>query len=161
MSRGPNLVDVSTPERQLDAGLHNGRRPAQQAGITPEELEAVYALGYADLQAGRLEEALERMAFLVQQDPWERRFHIAFAYCLQRAGQWESAGRFYAQALLMDATDAGCAVRAGECLEAMGALDEAREAYEAAVKLSWLDTAHAPAREDAQAGLDRLSDVGA
>ena len=157
----PDLIDVSTPEGQLYAVLHHGLTPAQLAGITPEELEAVYALGYADLQAGRLEEALERMAFLVQQDPWERRYHIAFAYCLQQAGQWESAGRFYAQALLMDATDAGCAVRAAECLEAMGALDEAREAYEAAVKLSWLDTIHAPARAEAQAGLDRLSAAGA
>ena len=157
----PDLIDVSTPEGQLDAVLHHGLTPAQLAGITPEELEAVYALGYADLQAGRLDEALERMAFLVQQDPWERRYHIGFAYCLQQAGQWESAGRFYAQALLMDATDAGCAVRAAECLEAMGALEEAREAYEAAVKLSWLDTTHAPARAVAQAGLDRLSAAGA
>ncbi len=157
----PNLIDLYTPEGQLDAVLHHGLTPAQLAGITPQELEAVYALGYADLQAGRLDEAMERMAFLVQQDPWERRYHIAFAYCLQQAGQWASAGRFYAQALLIDATDAGCAMRAGECLEAMGALDEAREAYEAAVKLSWLDTAHAPARVDAQAGLDRLSGVGA
>ncbi len=157
----PDLMDVSTPQGQLDAVLHHGLTPAQLAGITPEELEAVYALGYADLQAGRLDEAMARMAFLVQQDTWERRHHIAFAYCQQQAGQWESAGRFYAQALLMDATDARCALGAGECLEAMGALDEAREAYDAAVKLSWLEAAYAPAREDAQAGLDRLSVAGA
>jgi type III secretion system low calcium response chaperone LcrH/SycD len=156
----PDRIDVSTPEGQPDAVLHHGLTPARLAGITPQELEAVYALGYDDLQAGRLGEACERMAFLVQQDPWERRYHLAFAYCLQQAGQWESAGRFYAQALLMDATDAACAVRTGECLEAMGALDEAREAYEAAVKLSWLESTHAPAREDAQAGLDRLSGAG-
>ena len=157
----PLSIDVSTPQSQLEAVLQHGVTPAMLSGITPEELEAVYALGYADLEAGRLEEACERMAFLVQQEPRERRYQIAFAHCLQQLGQWESAGRFYAQALLMDATDALCALRAGECLEAMGALEEAREAYDAAVRLSWLDTIHADTRHLAQDRLDRMNGAAA
>lgn len=154
-------IDVSTPEGRLHAVLQHGATPAQLAGITPDELEAVYALGHADIEEGRFGLACERMAFLVQQDPWERRYQIAFAHCLQQLGQWESAGRFYAQALLMDATDALCALRAGECLEALGATDEAREAYEAAVKLSCLDSIHADTRQAAQDSLDRLAAAGA
>jgi len=157
----PVRLDVSTPEGRLDAVLHHGATPATLAGIDRQELEAVYALGHADLEAGRIEAACERMAFLAQHDPWERRYLFAFAHCLQQLGEWESAGRFYAQALLMDATDAECALRAAQCLEAMGSLDEAREAYDAAIRLSWLDEGYAPSREAAQAGLDRVAAAGA
>lgn len=158
---GPEMLDVSTPEGRRDAILRHGVTPAQLAGITGEQLEAIYGLALEDLGQARFGEALDRLTFLVQQDPWERRYQIGLAHALQNLGQWESAGRFYAQALLTDATDAMCAYRCGECLGAMGDLEAAREAFEVAVKLSWIDPPQADVREAAQKRLDQLAEQGA
>lgn len=155
------LLRVDTPEGLLDAVVNHGVSPAMLYGITPEHLEAIYSLCYEDLTAGRFEEGLDRASFLVRNEPWDRRFHLAFAFALQSLGQYESAGQFYAQAFEMDATDAVCALRIGECLGALNELDEAREAFEAAVKLSWLGADLVEVREKAQAYLDLLSEVGA
>ncbi|MBL0422962.1 hypothetical protein JI739_21680 [Ramlibacter sp. AW1] len=154
-------LDISTPEGRLDAFLYHGVTPAQVAGITGEQLEAIELLAGGDHAAGRYDEAMERWAFLVQHDPWERRYQVGLAHTLQQLGQWEAAGRFFAQALVSDATDALCAYRAGECLGAMGDLDAARDAFETAIKLSWLSPAHAEVRDAAQARLDQVTAEGA
>lgn len=154
------LVDIRTPEARLDAFLHHGVTPAQMAGITGEQLQAIESLALDDFAAGRFDASMDRWAFLVEHDPWERRYQVGLANALQRLGQWEAAGRFYAQALLSDATDALCAYRAGECLGAMGDLEAAREAFEAAIKLSWLAPEHLAVREAAQARLDQIAKSG-
>ncbi len=154
-------VDISTPEARRDAFLFHGVTPAQMAGITDEQMQAIEFLASDDHAAGRYAEALERWSFLVQHDPWERRYQVGLAHTLQQLGQWESAGRFFAQALLTDATDALCAYRAGECLGAMGDLEAAREAFETAIQLSWLSPAHAEVREAARARLDQVAAEGA
>lgn len=155
------LLDVSTPEGRRDAVLLHGATPAQLAGISADQLEAVYSLALADLAEARFDDAIERLAFLVQQDPWERRYQVAYAHALQSVGQWAAAGRFYAEALLSDATDALCAYRAGECLGAMGELEAAREAFETAVKLSWIEPGQTAVREAALQRLDQLVREGA
>ncbi len=154
-------LDVSTPQGRRDALLLHGVTPAQLAGISTDELEAIYGLALEDLSASRFDDAIDRLAFLVQQNPWERRYQVAFAHGLQSVGQWEAAGRFYAEALLTDGTDALCAFRAGECLGAMGEKDAAREAFETAVKLSWIEPGQPAVREAALRRLDRLVREGA
>lgn len=158
---GEQLLDVSTPEGRREAVLFHGLTPAQLAGIRLEQLEAIYGLALEDLAAARFDGAIDRLVFLVQQDPWERRYQIGLAHALQGVGQWESAGHFYAQALLTDATDALCAYRAGECLAAMGDLESAREAFETARALSWIAPEKAQIRELAQRRLDQLTRQGA
>ena len=155
------VLRVDSPEGLLDAVVNHGVSPAMLHGITAEQLEAIYSLCHDDLMAGRFEEGRERASFLLRNEPWDRRFHMAFAFALQNLGQHESAGQFYASAFEMDATDAVCALRIGECLGALNELDEAREAFEAAVKLSWLDAELAPVREKAQSYLDLLTSAGA
>lgn len=155
------VLDVSTPQGRLDAVLLHGVTPAQLAGLTPLQLEAIYGLAVDDMGAGRLDAALERMGFLVQHDPWERRYQVGLAHVLQALGQWEAAGRFYAQALLTDATDAACAYRAGECLQALGDAEAAREAFETAVALSWIAPGQPAVRDAAQQCLDALALQGA
>ncbi len=153
--------DLSTPQGVVDALLFHGVKPAVLNGVTDEQLSAAYGRAYAAISDKRYEEALEDAVFLVTNDPWSRHHHLALACCLQHLGQHESAGRFYAQAFLMDATDAMCVYRLGECLGALGDLPEAREAFESAVKLSWLDPEQAVVREQAQARLDQLVGMGA
>lgn len=155
------LLDLSTPEGRVDALINHGITPAQAQGLRPDEMSALAEQVEAAIAAGRHAQAVEGAAFLVQHDPWQRPHHLALATCLQHLGQYEAAGRSYAQALLMDATDAACAYRIGECLGAMGSLDESREALEAAVTLSWLEPEQASVRQCAQERLDLLTRLGA
>lgn len=154
------LLDVSTPEGLVDAMVHHGVTLAHVRGITPDELEAVYSVSLEELEAGQLDEAFEHASLLVTHDPWDRRYHLALALCLQQQGLHDAAARFYAQALALDATDALAAYRIGECLLAMQEFADAREAFESAVKLSWLDARHLAVREAAQQRLDDLNGAG-
>lgn len=102
-------------------------------------------------------EALDDAFRLVHSEPWERAYHLTLASCLQHLDQFESAARFYGLALLLDATDAHCAYRIGECLDALDHHDDAREAFESAIKLSWLDAAYAEVRRQAELRLAEMA----
>jgi Flp pilus assembly protein TadD len=154
------LLNVETPEGLFDAMVNHGVSPAMLHGITPEQLEAVYSLCYEDLMAERFEEGLERALFLVRKEPWDRRFHMAFAYALHQLGQYDSAGRSYTVAFEMDPSDPVCALRLGECLGAMEDVKGAREMFDAAIKLSWLDVSYEDVRQQAERYLDQLARTG-
>lgn len=98
------------------------------------------------MDAGDYQAALEPGWLLAYADPWNRDHAMAFALCLQHVGDWASACRFYSIALMLDATDAYCAFRIGECLAALGELADARAAFESAVELSWADEAFSEVR---------------
>lgn len=157
----PAPLDLSTPEGLANAFVNHAITPGDLHGITREELEAVYSRAYDFLREGDYNQALDDLAFLVKHDPWDGRYQYSFALCLHHLRQYEAAGNHYAQAMLMNATDAVCALRMGECLGALGHLREAREALETAVKLSYLDTRYADARKLAELRLDALAAAGA
>jgi len=154
------LLDVSTPEGRRDAMALHGVTPAQLAGISSDELEAIYSLAVEDLASSQFDQAMDRLVFLVSHDPWERRYQVAFAHALQSLGQWESALQFYTEALLTDATDAACAYRAGECLVALADFEGAREAFAMAVSLSWIHPGQDSVRQAASQCLDQLAARG-
>ena len=155
MTQAPEL-DLSTPEGIASAFLEHGITPADAKGITEDELEAVYDQLCQRVDEERFSDALELGAFLVTHQPWDRRFVFAFAICLQQLGDHESAARHFSEAYVMDATDSGCAYRIGECMEAMGHRDEARESYKAALDLAFLGGGHPEIRDAAAARLDAL-----
>ena len=95
------------------------------------------------------------------QQPWDPRFQYSLGLCQQQRGEFESAAGFYANALLLDATDALCAFRMGECLVGQGDLVAARDAFEAAIQLSAIGPDPDGVRGFAQDALDRLSASGA
>lgn len=156
----PELLDVSTPRGFVAAVMVQGVTLADLHGMTKEELDAVHVLACADLREGRPEAALERLAQLVQFAPDDRRYLVAYAMALQQVRRYESAAKFYGYALLMQATDALCALRIGECLAAQAQWAQAREAFEAALKLSWLDLKYEPVRASAERRLDQLVRLG-
>lgn len=154
-------TDISTPEGMVDALLGQGLTSAIAHGITEDELEAVYAQGYEALERGNLDDALGHLSFLVIQQPRDRRFQYGLGLCQQTRGEWASAAGFYANALLLDATDALCAFRMGECLEQQGDLVAARDAFDAAIQLSAIGPDQDSVRGFAQDALDRLTASGA
>lgn len=157
----PIKTDISTAEGMVDALLGNGLTSAMAHGITEDELEAVFALGYEALQRGDMDEAMGHLSFLVMQQPWDRRFQYSLGLCQQHRGEFASAAGFYANALLLDATDALCAFRMGECLVGQGDLVAARDAFEAAIQLSAIGPDPDGVRCFAQQALGQLGASGA
>ncbi len=155
------LPQTATTDDLFEALVLNGVAPARMHGFTTEQVAQIHAQACANLEAGRYFEAADCGAWLVEEDPWEREHHLVLATALQHLGQWEAAARSFVQALLMKATDAHCAYRAGECLGAMGEFDDAREALETAIQLSWLDPVYEDVREAAQRRLDQIARLGA
>lgn len=142
-------------EQALDALQAVG---AQDLDLLEEaQLAPCYERVRQRLDDGAYAEALDDAFRLVHSEPWERAYHLALGCCLQHLAQFESAARFYGLALLLDATDAHCAYRIGECLDALGHHDDARDAFDAAVKLSWLDTAYAEVRRQAELRLVEMA----
>jgi len=149
-------VDISTPEGLADAFTNHGVTLASAKGVDDAQLEVLYAAAYAHLSEGRVDDAMEDLELLVTHNPWDRRFQFAFALAMQMAGQYKAAGEHYAQALLLDATDAACVLRMGECLEALGSPAEAEDAYRACIQLSYLKTEYYEVRAHAETRLSAL-----
>jgi type III secretion system low calcium response chaperone LcrH/SycD len=150
-------VDISTPEGLADAFINHGVTLASAKGVSDEELEVLYAEAYGHLSEGRFDDAMEDLMLLVTSNPWDRRFQFAYGLAMQMAGRFETAGEHYVQALLLDATDAACVMRMGECLEALGNPTEAEDAYRACIQLSYLDPVYHEVRSHAEARLAVLS----
>lgn len=150
------LIDLGTPDGIADAFVNHGVTLASIKGLGDDDLEVLYAVAYDHLAEGRARDAVEDLLLLVTHDPWEPRFQFAYGLALQQMGQYEAAAHHYAQALLMDATDAGCILRIGECLEAQGLAQEAEEAFRACIQLSYLRPEHHLVRAHAQARLASL-----
>ncbi len=153
-------LDLSEPRGFVDAVIGHGVTLADLHGMTKDELDAVYTLARQDLREGRAESAVDRLAPLVQFEPGDRRYLVTYALALQLVRQYASAARFYGYALLLDATDALCALRIGECLAAQSQWAEAREAFESAVKLSWLDAKYETVRASSLQRLDQMVRLG-
>ena len=126
-----------------EPGLSDGQLAEQVAGLfsrgvtlgairghTREEYEAVYALGHSLYGNGRYLDAVKAFAFLVMNDPYERRFVKAYAHALQMARNYQDALTYYALASVMDLTDPVTPFHAAECLIALRQPDEARKALE-------------------------------
>lgn len=155
----PNVQEAIPDERTLEALQQLGVRlskPLLQANDRARLHEQVQrAIAQEDYEA-----ALEDAWLLAYDAPWDRDGAIAFATCVQHLGDPEVAARHYAIALLLDERDAYCAYRIGECLGALDLLDEARDAFEAAVEMSWGTPAFQEVREHALQRIDELTGLG-
>jgi Flp pilus assembly protein TadD len=154
------MLDISTSEGLADAMLHHGVTLASIKGISTEDLECFYAAACARMSNGNPADAIEDLMLLVTHEPWDRRFQFAYGLALQLVGQYEAACRHYGQALLLDATDAGCVLRIAECLEASGDSIEAEDAYRACIDLSWSDAKWQDVRSFAETGMSRITTNG-
>lgn len=104
----------------------------------PAALVKAYQQACERLAQADMDQATVQFEGLVQAAPLEQRFQFGLGLCLQNAGRIADALRHYGVAYVLDASDAACAFRMGECLAAAGLLDDAREAFEAAMALSKL-----------------------
>ena len=140
---------------------HLDLAPDAQDRLTPAEREAMYERVVAAIEAGDHESALDDALALVAAEPWERQYLLALATCLHHVALYEQAVQIYGLAYLLDATDALCAYRMGECLGALHELDDARDAFESSIRLCALDALrYSQVRQQAEHRLQELSGLG-
>jgi type III secretion system low calcium response chaperone LcrH/SycD len=102
------------------------------AGLTDEEMEAAYALAFNLASQGQLVEAEQMFAWLCGLDQYQPKYFLGLGVCRQQLKNTGKALEAFAMAGLLDASDPVPAVRAAECQLALGRLDEARDALDAA-----------------------------
>jgi tetratricopeptide (TPR) repeat protein len=124
--------------------------------LEPQVKSALVAQMQALMETGDYAAALEPGWLLAYDDPWNRDHALDFALCLQHLGELESACRFYSTALLLDATDAYCLFRIGECLQGLEQREDARAAFLGALELAREDPAYAQVGQEAAQRLDAM-----
>ena len=130
---------------------------AAARGIGPQQLEALYAMGYAYFNAGRLDDAERIVSFVVMHDHLDRRYQLGLGAVLQAQRKHEAALKPYRVAALMDLTDPLPVVRMAECLLAGQRKDEAREALEFALGQFKPIAEHEPLQRHAEALLELMN----
>ena len=126
--------------------------------LEPQVKSALVAQMQALMETGDYAAALEPGWLLAYDDPWNRDHALDFALCLQHLGELESACRFYSTALLLDATDAYCLFRIGECLQGLDQREDARAVFLAALELAREDPAYAQVGQEAAQRLDAMKE---
>ena len=129
--------------------------------LEPQVKSALVAQMQALMETGDYAAALEPGWLLAYDDPWNRDHALDFALCLQHLGELESACRFYSTALLLDATDAYCLFRIGECLQGLDQREDARAAFLGALELAREDPAYAQVGQEAAQRLDAMREEDA
>ncbi|MBQ9693385.1 MAG: SycD/LcrH family type III secretion system chaperone [Kiritimatiellae bacterium] len=97
-------------------------------GITNNEIEALYAMGYHYYRTGKLDAALRIFKGLVTLDHLEARFWLGLGGVQQRLEAFADATQSYAMASLLDIHDPRPQLAAAECYLKLHQLHEADSA---------------------------------
>lgn len=136
------MVDTASlsPEQLQDlwadvhAHLTQGGTLGELRGLTAKEYEAMFLVGHTLYGQKKYQDAEQVFAFLVMNNPYERRFAQALGSAKQMLGQYADAIGYYAIASMMEMTDPVPTFHTAECLAALGKRDDAKDALEIVVK---------------------------
>lgn len=142
----------------VDSLLNKGITVGQMHDIKEEEYEAVYTLGYNLYNQGKYDKAAEAFLFLTFYNHLEQRYAKALGAALQMLELYEQAITIHTMAIILDAMDPEPMVRMGECLIAMGHVDDAIETLDGAALVAAETGKHEAVKERANALLAILRD---
>ncbi|MBR6021603.1 MAG: SycD/LcrH family type III secretion system chaperone [Kiritimatiellae bacterium] len=97
-------------------------------GISREELEAVYSLGFTHYRTGRYEDASKLFQFLVLFDHLNPKYWLALGAVQQVAKDYKAAVSSYAYASFLDLENPKPQFHAAECFLALGEKENAASA---------------------------------
>jgi type III secretion system low calcium response chaperone LcrH/SycD len=121
---------------QMAAAILQGQTDiAALNGLTVEEMEAIYGLGYGFYTAGQHREALDIFRFLCLHRHLEPKYWLGLGAVNQMLGDYGTAVQSYAVCGLLDPTDPQVSLRAAECFIALGDAKSAGVALEAVLQL--------------------------
>ncbi|MBL6080047.1 SycD/LcrH family type III secretion system chaperone [Belnapia sp. T18] len=139
----PEAMDQSRLEQMAEAILKGQTDIAALNGITGDELEAVYSMGYGFYSAGQHQDAADVFRFLCLHRHTDPRFWLGLAASAQMLGFHAVAVQAYGVCAMLEPEDPQVSVRAAECFIAMGDATSAGTALEAAEALSHGKPGHA------------------
>ena len=93
--------------------------------FTPEQLEVLYGLGYAQAHLEHWDKALPIFTFLSQYGPTRQHYLAGLALCLQKVRRYDEAINIYSLMLVLFADRLDPSLRIAECQLAQGHLADA------------------------------------
>lgn len=148
--------DVENLIAQITEAFSSGGTLGNLVGYDDQDYEAVYVLGHSFYSQARYMDALKAFAFLVMNNPIEKRFANAYASSLQMLKRYEDAIAFYSLGSIMDIADPRPTFHTAECLIALSRIEEGAEALN--IVISQCKSAEQdPLKERATALLDLLT----
>jgi type III secretion system low calcium response chaperone LcrH/SycD len=130
----PGNTNVDALVTQVTEVFANGGTLGDLFDYDDRDYEAVYALGHSFYAQARYLDALKAFAFLVMNNPYEKRFVNAYASSLQMLERYDDAIGFYSLASVMDIADPKPTFHTAECLLAKGRIEEATDALNIVIK---------------------------
>lgn len=134
----------------LASYIREGGKLGDVLGLTPAELEAMYALGYSLYEQQRYSEAFKVFSALVSYDHTQPRYGLALAAASKMLGRHEDAMRQYLPAIAANPIDPAPLYHSAESLVEMGRRDEAIEALDAVAAMCEGDEQHSTLAARAQ-----------
>ncbi|MBS0643358.1 MAG: SycD/LcrH family type III secretion system chaperone [Acetobacteraceae bacterium] len=142
---------------QVMADITDGRTDlAQAAGLSDQDLEALYSVAHGFYAVGKYQEALNFFQVLCLCRQTDGRFWFGLGAACQMLDKPGGALRAYAMAALFDLENPQISLRAAECLIKLGDLKTARAALDAVIELSGAQTGQPSYRERARLMLQQL-----
>lgn len=127
-------------------------------GLSDDEIESMYALGFSQFQAGRFEEAEKIFAFVCTMEHRERKYWMALGAARFNRQQYETAVMAYSMAAIMAPGDPEPPLQAADSLMKLGDAERARSALELAIENAGAEPAHAKIRAKAEALLELIAE---
>jgi type III secretion system low calcium response chaperone LcrH/SycD len=154
---GPDAEEGAAMLAELVADIMEGKTDlAVAAGLTDDDLEAVYAAGHGLYTAGKYDEALSFFQLLCTCRQTDSRFWFGLGACSQLLGETGNALQAYGLAALFDTENPQISLRAAECLIKLGDTKTGRMALEAVVELAAGKPDQAAYAERARLAIQRL-----
>lgn len=121
--------------------------------VLNEDPVDVYTRGYEAWQQEDYPRALLNFIGLVMLQPTNWHVYVALAGALRMIAEYKLAIDFYAYALCLDVQNPEPTYQIAICLYALGCIDEAREALQSAIDMSYFDPNYSQIRANAESML--------
>ncbi|MDQ8033438.1 CesD/SycD/LcrH family type III secretion system chaperone [Bordetella genomosp. 1] len=121
---------------QIVAQFARGGSLGELNGMTADECEALYSLGYGLYEKGRYPDALKVLSYLVALNHTEHRYLVALGAAAQALGKHADALQQYMAATLLDPLEPAPAFYAAQCLTEMGQFDTALQSCDLVLSMA-------------------------
>lgn len=103
--------------------------------LSPDTLDAIYAIAYQQIQQNRIKPARNYLALLLVYAPTDPRFLSAMAHCCEKDGDDDEAIQLYSLALYIAPQSCQLALALAECLIRRDNVDAAIQILEQLVRI--------------------------
>jgi len=149
-------IDLEAVEALDKAINEEGHILKDFAGVTDDEMEALYAVALQEFDAGKFQDAEDRFLLLCRLDHYSGRFWLGLGATRQMMKRYQDAINAYALAGVHDGENPVPGLRAAECYLAIGDFENALSGAKAAVHWSEGKPEHAALHDRAQALLESI-----